>query len=528
MAMEKRSPEIGGTGGSCINLGFYAENLQKEKHDNVFCTKISKLESQKALSTGSAPKRKTRKSTQIFAAFAANMGAFALGSVLSWTATGLPSLRASGELGHLDGSEDTWIGSIATLGAVAACPFAGYGITNFGRRMTMLLLTVPFLGGWLLIFFAQDFAMIYAGRFLTGFCGGAFTIAAPVFIAESADVKIRGGLASGFDLMVSVGMLYIYAIGAYTSWHTQALCCGLIPIVFHILMCFVPESPRYLIEIGDHGKATKALSWLYGMDETEVQDDLKKLIQSVEESKARPVTFRKIIMKMSVLKPIVVCLGLMLFTTMSGYDAVTFYTVDIFQSAGTNIDPRQSTIILGAIQVIATIPAAFIVDKYGRRLLLMISEIFMCISLAALGAYFYMKRDDICSSCNHISLGWLPLTSLTVFLIAYSVGIGPLSLMMIGELLPSHIKGLASCAVLSFRWMLGFAVTKLFEDIEQDLGRDGCYWLFSVACFLGCFFVYFCMPETKGKSLDEIQRFFVSPAKLQQERQEEEIEQTGA
>ena len=86
------------------------------------------------------------------------------------------------------------------------------------------------------------------------------------------------------------------------------------------------------------------------------------------------------------------------------------------------------------------------------------------------------------------------------------------------------VPGLASCMVLTFRWVLGFGVTKLFEDLEEDLGKDGCYWLFSVACFIGWFFIFFCMPETKGKSLDEIQMFFVSAAKLRQERQEEEEE----
>ena len=153
------------------------------------------------------------------------------------------------------------------------------------------------------------------------------------------------------------------------------------------------------------------------------------------------MTFRTIVMKLSVLKPILVCLGLMLFTTMSGYDAIMSYTVEIFEEAGAGLDPNYSAMLLGGIQVVATIPAAFIVDKSGRRRLLMISEIFMCLSLLAMGTYFFLQRPHICEACSSLSLGWLPLTSLTSFIISYSVGIGPLSLMMIGELLPQHIKG---------------------------------------------------------------------------------------
>jgi MFS family permease len=199
---------------------------------------------------------------------------------------------------------------------------------------------------------------------------------------------------------------------------------------------------------------------------------------------------------------------------MSAYDAVIFYTVDIFKSTGTSIDPKDSTIILGSVQVIATIPAAFIVDKCGRRLLLMISEIFMFVSLVGMGCFFFLTRGDDDDQSLHLQYGWLPLTSLNVFLIAYSVGIGPLSMILLGEVVPSHIKGFTSCIALMVRWALGFGVTNLFETLEEDIGIDRTYWLFATISGIGAIFVYYCIPETKGRSLDDIQIGFMHPNKL--------------
>ncbi|CAG7727730.1 unnamed protein product [Allacma fusca] len=137
------------------------------------------------------------------------MGAFAIGTMMCWTATALPDLRNSPTIGPITESQESVISSIVTLGAAAACPLTGYCVERFGRRKTMLALTIPFVSGWLLIAFAEHIYMIYAGRFVTGYCGGAFSLAAPIFIAETADVDIRGKLSAGFDLMITVGMLFM-------------------------------------------------------------------------------------------------------------------------------------------------------------------------------------------------------------------------------------------------------------------------------------------------------------------------------
>lgn len=130
----------------------------------------------------------------------------------------------------------------------------------------------------------------------------------------------------------------------------------------------------------------------------------------------------------------------------------------------------------------------------------------MVLSLGVLGYYFFLKMQN-----NNVSpegLGWLPLSSLIIYVVAYSVGVGPVGYMIMGEILPHHVKGLAGCLLTSAKWFMSFAMTKFFLDLIYLLGDAGCYWLFAGFCLLGFFYIFFFVPETKGKTLDEIQREF--------------------
>jgi facilitated trehalose transporter len=177
------------------------------------------------------------------------------------------------------------------------------------------------------------------------------------------------------------------------------------------------------------------------------------------------------------------------------------------------------------------------VEYFGRRILLMVSEAIMVLSLGFLGFYFYLKAEN--AGVSPEGWGFLPLTSLIVYTIAYSVGVGPVGYMIMGEILPHHVKGLAGCILTSAKWFMSFAMTKFFQDIINGVGYDGCYWLFGGFCALGFFYIYFFVPETKGKTLDEIQEEFadsyVAPDKrvkkgrkdITSSQDDEELSETG-
>lgn len=172
------------------------------------------------------------------------------------------------------------------------------------------------------------------------------------------------------------------------------------------------------------------------------------------------------------------------------------------QEANTGIGEQWATILIGIMQVVATFVSTLVVDKLGRRILLLASGCAMAVATTAIGVYFYLQSQD---ETQVESLGWLPVASLCIFIIMFSMGYGPVPWLMMGELFATDIKGFAGSLAGTSNWLLAFVVTKTFDDLNNGLGIGGTFWLFAGLTVLGVFFVFFAVPETKGKSLNEIQ-----------------------
>lgn len=192
---------------------------------------------------------------------------------------------------------------------------------------------------------------------------------------------------------------------------------------------------------------------------------------------------------------------LMFFQQFSGINAVIFYTVEIFESAGSTMNANISTIIVGVVQVLMTFAAAVLVERAGRKILLIQSSAIMGICLAVLGIYFNLKNN------NHdvSSIGWIPLLSMVMFIVSFSLGYGPIPWMMMGELLPPEVKGIATSLVVLFNWIAVFIVTKSFSLLTTSFGNDVTFWIFAVIMAFGTIYGLKQVFETKGKSNAQIQ-----------------------
>jgi SP family facilitated glucose transporter-like MFS transporter 8 len=173
----------------------------------------------------------------------------------------------------------------------------------------------------------------------------------------------------------------------------------------------------------------------------------------------------------------------------------------LFQSAGSDLEPDTQTIIVGVIQVVFTFISTLVIDRLGRRILLIISDLVMAICTLLIGVYFYLLTHQDVSD-----LGWLPLTSVCLFIVAFSLGYGPIPWMMVGELFAPNIKGIASSLACIVNWILAFLVTRFYADLATSFGIDTTFWIFAVMSAIGTAFVFSVVPETKGKTLHEIQR----------------------
>ena len=431
------------------------------------------------------------------------LGAMAGGTVLAWTSPTLPELQSPNSTLPVTPEEGSWIGSLVAVGAIVGAVPAGYFADRFGRKLVLLAVSVPFLLSWILICVANAVGILYAARLIAGFATGAVSVVAPMFIGEIAESSIRGALGSFFQVMLTVGILYTYVVGAVADYIWLGILSGVIPVVFFLTFLRVPESPTYLMKKHRTEDAKKSLQYYRGTSYN-IWRELQDLEKDISESTQAKVSIRDLISSKGTRKALVVSLGLMIFQQLSGINAVIFYSVDIFDAAGSTLDPKVAAIIVGVVQVVVTYIASAIVDRAGRRVLLLLSASIMGLCLAILGLYFCLKNkgDDVSD------IGWLPLLCVTVFIVMFSLGFGPLPWMMMGEVFAPNIKAAASSIAVCTNWTLTFLVTFSFGKLIVGLGEDWTFWLFAIICGIATVFIFYLVPETKGKTLTEIQRIF--------------------
>ncbi|KAF0301002.1 Facilitated trehalose transporter Tret1 [Amphibalanus amphitrite] len=438
---------------------------------------------------------------QVLASICATYGGLANGLSVGYSSPAGPDLQRS-QL-QLDDPQVALIGSMMPLGALFGGLACGWCMERLGRRTTMLLVSVPNVLGWLLITYAASFGPIVAGRLLAGFATGCCTVVVPAYVGEVCEPRVRGTMGAGFQFQATLGVLIAYIIGKYVHWNSLAIACAIMVAVWAPLACLICETPVWLLEHGRDAQALEALQWLRGPD-ADVGAELKSLREQTEHGASNKATVMDLFSHDN-RRPFVMGMMLMLLQQLSGVNAVIFYTVNIFEDAGSSIDSDLATIIVGLVQSVSTFAAVVLVDRLGRKVLLLLSDGVMAVCLLALGVYFYME-----SAGTADDLGWLPLVSLMLYIFAFSIGLGPIPWLMMSELFAPEVKGAAGGIATAFNWTLAFIVTLTFEPLVEGITEAGVFWLFAAICFGGVCYVTVFAYETKGKTLQEIQEHFRS------------------
>ncbi|XP_018564814.1 facilitated trehalose transporter Tret1 isoform X2 [Anoplophora glabripennis] len=430
------------------------------------------------------------------------------GSSFTWSSPVLPKLlnNTTSPFGRsISPDEATWISSLVPLGA-AVGPFAlAYMADKFGRKITLLFLGVPFLLSHLILAFGNIVELYYVARFTIGLsAGGTFTIM-PNYAGEIADKSIRGALGSTISTATCAGLLLSYALGPYVSIMAFNLVLAMISVIFLVLFFFVGvECPQYFIIRKEYDLAEDALRKIRGGFKTgDVEKELAEIQMTIDEEHRGSII--NVIKSTGFIKAFFMATGLLVFQQFTGINMVFYYTQIIFQETGSLWSPEICSIAIGVVQFLSSLTTPLIIDRLGRKFTLMGSAIWMILSEVPLGVYIYIKQRGIDVS----SISFLPLLTLIVFIVAYNSGFGPLPWVMLGEVFPSRIKVIASSVVSCISWSLAFVLTKYFE-LFISFGLAESFWFFAGCCFLGLLFSKFCVVETKGKSLQEIQEIFNS------------------
>ncbi|XP_064460739.1 solute carrier family 2, facilitated glucose transporter member 8-like [Ornithodoros turicata] len=442
----------------------------------------------------------------IIAAFAAWLGSVGMGTNLGYSSPAIPSLQKANATDALTINDDekSWFGSLLTIGALIGGLLAGFPTDIFGRKKSLILSGIGLSCGWVVIATAKSVVMLCSGRVIAGFFTGLISLVVPVYVSETSRPDVRGSLGAGIQLSVTIGILAVYIFGIFLSWSSLALVATAPTCLMAVMMLFMVESPRWLLIQGRREDALNALKFLYSQSQ-----DHEAECRAIEDNiKMNPVEKFKMkeLLQPFIYKPILISVFLMVSQQLSGINAVMFYALSIFADAGTDIRPEICMVIIGVVQVVATLVATMVMDKGGRRVMLLISVVLLGISLAVLGGYHYMKKTKGDAAVNDMS--WLPLLCLSVFIIGFSCGMGPVPWLMMGELLPARVKGIASSICTGVNWGMAFVVTKEFDRMLSLFGAHGTYWFFGVVMALSFIVIFAAVPETKGKTLEEIEMQF--------------------
>ncbi|VVC32843.1 Hypothetical protein CINCED_3A000285 [Cinara cedri] len=438
---------------------------------------------------------------QILASLTVSLCSMVVGFASAYTSPALPSMNSPGSTLSVSEEEGSWIGSLMPLAALIGGMAGGPLIESIGRKTTILATGIPFIISFVLIAMAVNVQMVMAGRAIAGFCVGIASLGLPVYLGETVQPQVRGTLGLLPTTLGNSGILLCFIAGKYLNWQMLAILGACIPIPFLICMFLIPETPQWYISRNKSKKAKKALQWLRGKN-ADITQEFSEIEKANHVGKNEEMPGYLSLFSKMYSKPLLISMGLMLFQQLSGINAVIFYTVKIFKEAGSTIDENLCTIIVGVVNFISTFIATALIDKLGRKILLYASSATMAITLITLGTFFNYKK----SGYDVSNYGWLPLASFVFFIIGFAIGFGPIPWLMMGEILPAKIRGTAASLATAFNWACTFVVTKTFADLLRVFGADGAFWLFGGICLLGLVFIIFCVPETQGKSLEDIER----------------------
>jgi len=456
-----------------------------------------------------------RFATVFLASSVAALASLNFGFTLGYTSPTQHELQKDKNL-HLSDDQFSWFAALIAVGAILGSVVGGASVDILGRKTTILATSIFYTPGWCLISYASNVGMLYTGRIFTGVAVGMSSLAVPVYIAEIATPSLRGGLGSINQLAVTLGIFLAYLVGYALSWEWLAMFAVMLTALMVILMAFMPETRRWLLAHNKRHVAIRELEWLRG-SEYDVAEECFEIESNLDQQEKASFSDFK---TPGLYKPLIIGSLMMVFQQFCGINAVLFFDADIFQSAGFN-DAKAVALSVAGSQVVATAIACLIVDKSGRKVLLMIGGLAMAISLLLLGIYYDIAKIPLAPGEKTISIfghashsvplgqiSWLAIVSVIVYIIVFSLGWGPLPWLLMSEIFPPRARGFASGMVTLVNWTLVFVVTKTFNLMTLTFYKQGTFWFFGAFSLASFFFVMFFVPETKGKTLEEIELMF--------------------
>ncbi|VEN44660.1 unnamed protein product [Callosobruchus maculatus] len=442
-----------------------------------------------------------RRKLQYMASLSATLCVLSSEMHFGWTSPSLPVLISGQYFFTISQDEASWLAVILLAGTVVGAFFAGSFANILGRKKMVLLTAVPLLIAWLMIALASNVKVLFAARFIAGMSSGLCFSTIPMYLGEVSEPDIRGMLSSLGPVCVVLGILLINIIGNYLPIDTAAYISSSFPIVLFLTFLWMPESPSYLLQQNQTEAAKRALVLLRGP--TEGEKELYRLLEYMKTEPENKANICDLVRDKVNRKAAIVAYGLRTIQQLCGITVITFYCKTIFEDSKEILSPNISTILYFLVQLMCSFASTFVVDKIGRKPLLIISLVGASTALLVLTMFMY---TDSHLQVDVTNLKYIPFACLMINVAFISIGVRVIPLLMMGEMFSARIKPLAVCVGAIYYSLIAMLVAKLYHVINELYGSYLPFLMFTLLGYLSILFVAFIVPETKGKNLEDIQR----------------------
>jgi SP family galactose:H+ symporter-like MFS transporter len=388
--------------------------------------------------------------------------------------------------------------SAVLVGAVIGAVTGGRLADRFGRRRLIILSAVIFSIGAVATALTPLISLLIAGRIVVGIAIGIASFIAPMYISELAPARVRGSLVSVNQLAITVGIvvsyLVDYAFSGLGAWRMMLGLAAVPSIILALAMWRLPSSPRWLVARGSMDKARSVLGRI--RRPSEIDAEVKEIKRSLEKQKGSGVLLSHPMLRMALF----VGIGLAVFQQLTGINTVIYYAPTIFEFAGFKTAGFSilATVGVGLVNVAFTLLAIRLIDRVGRRPLLLGGVAGQIVGLVILGLAFQLHQLAR-------FIGYIAVASLAIYVASFAIGLGPVFWLMISEIYPLKVRGAAMSLATVVNWGVNLAVAVTFLTLVGAVGRPGTFWIYAGIGIAAWLFFYFLVPETRGKSLEEIE-----------------------
>ncbi|XP_015127532.1 facilitated trehalose transporter Tret1-like [Diachasma alloeum] len=459
--------------------------------------------------TETSKTKKTRVWSQWLAASTIHLLAILDGLVCGWVSPYLAKLTAGTESLKITNDEASWIASLSRVSQLLGSILAAVIVYKIGAKKAVFFAGVPYVIGWSCFLIQESVLSIYIARIINGFAIGMFLSTFPLYIGEISKPKIRGALISAIAQGAGIGSLLGNCLGAYLPMTTFAIIGLIMSIVFLLSFYLIPDSSHYLVKRNKLKEAEKSLKW-YNRQK-DVGDELGALIAYIGKPQklSRKEAFKQILIPLN-RKLLIIILCILVFTNLSGVFVIQMYMEILLTALKIKIiSPSLVVICVGIVAIISGLLTMYTNDHFGRRTMLAVSALGVSVTFFLIGAKFLLVNRGYDIS----SVQWLIIAEFMIYIFFVNVGIVNIPYCLLSEIFPTEFKEIGASTANVVSSIAAFVAGKSYQSVLDATSEEFIFFFYGSILFFMFIYTILVVPETKGKSLQEIQNMFTQKNK---------------